>query len=299
MKLDRLLAITIELMTKKRVTATELAARFEVSVRTIYRDVELINQAGIPVVSFTGADGGFELMEGFFLTKQHFSVKDFSVIYNLLKSTEGAIGGKYTALVQKLGSLQPALLNGGNNESIIFNLSTVEGEKTALHPLSEAIQQNRVTSFSYRSASGTVSERRVEPLRLFWERGAWYLQAYCLWRQANRIFRLSRITALEVTEVIFQLRKDQTSQDEEETEDFEGTLAHLRFDPSVGLRVVEQFPGECTHHGTHIDLHKIFYKRDYAMSVVLSYGSKVEIISPDDLKEYVLKEIKEIQQRYQ
>lgn len=298
MKLDRLLAITIELMTKKRVTATELAVRFEVSVRTIYRDVELINQAGIPVVSFTGADGGFELMEGFFLTKQHFSVKDFSVIYNLLKSTEGAIGGKYTTLVQKLGSLQPALLNGGSDESIIFNLSTVEDEKATIHPLSEAIQQNRVTTFLYRSASGTVSERRVEPLRLFWERGAWYLQAICLSRQANRIFRLSRMTAIEVTDVIFRPRKDQTSQ-EEETQDFEGTLAHLRFDPSVGLRVLEQFPGECTHHGTYIDLHKVFYKRDYAISVVLSYGAKVEIISPDDLKEDVLKEIKEIQQRYQ
>lgn len=76
-------------------TATELAARFEVSIRTIYRDVDLINQAGIPVASFTGAgtDGGFELMNGFFLTKQHFSVDDFSVIYNLLKGMKGAMGG--------------------------------------------------------------------------------------------------------------------------------------------------------------------------------------------------------------
>lgn len=92
MKLDRMLGITMELLAKRRVTATELAARFEVSIRTIYRDVDLINQAGIPVASFTGTDGGFELMNGFFLTKQHFSVDDFSVIYNLLKGMKGAMG---------------------------------------------------------------------------------------------------------------------------------------------------------------------------------------------------------------
>ena len=76
MKLDRLLGITMELLTK-RVTATALAARYEVSVRTIYRDVDLINQAGIPIASYPGADGGFELMSGFYLTRQHFSVDDF------------------------------------------------------------------------------------------------------------------------------------------------------------------------------------------------------------------------------
>ncbi|MFS0919646.1 helix-turn-helix transcriptional regulator [Brevibacillus sp. 179-C 1.1 NHS] len=190
-------------------------------------------------------------------------------------------------------------MNGGNNESIIFNLSTVEGKKNTIHPLSEAVHQRRVTIFSYISASGMVTERRVEPLHLFWERGAWYLEAYCLLRQAKRIFRLSRITALEVTDEIFQPREEPTSQDEEETQEVQGTLAHLRFDPAVQLRVLEQFPGECTHHGTYIDLHKVFYKRDYAISVVLSYGSKVEIISPDDLKADVCKEIQEIQQRYQ
>ncbi|WP_353625960.1 HTH domain-containing protein [Bacillus sp. JCM 19041] len=85
MKLARLLGITMELLTKRRVTATDLAARFEVSIRTIYRDIELINQAGVPVASFSGADGGFELMNGFFLTKQTFSLDDLLLIYSLLK----------------------------------------------------------------------------------------------------------------------------------------------------------------------------------------------------------------------
>jgi predicted DNA-binding transcriptional regulator YafY len=110
----------MELLTKKRVTATELAARFEVSVRTIYRDVEFISQAGIPVASFLGTDGGFELMDGFFLTKQHFSVDDFSMIYHLLRGVEGTIGGTFTSLMHKLGSLQPALLKGGYDHKMKF-----------------------------------------------------------------------------------------------------------------------------------------------------------------------------------
>lgn len=90
MRLDRLLGITLELLAKKRVTAATLAAKFEVSVRTVYRDVELINQAGIPVASFTGADGGFELMDGFYLTRQHFSVDDLSVIYTRTRISSGS-----------------------------------------------------------------------------------------------------------------------------------------------------------------------------------------------------------------
>lgn len=111
MRLDRLLGITLELMAKKRVTAAELAEKFEVSIRTVYRDVDLINQSGIPVASFSGADGGFELMNGFFLTRQHFSVDDLSVIYTLLKAMEGTMGNAVVPAMRKLVSLSPGLAN--------------------------------------------------------------------------------------------------------------------------------------------------------------------------------------------
>lgn len=92
MKLIRSLGIMIELLSKRRVTATDLAARFEVSTRTIYRDIELINQAGVPVVSYTGTDGGFEVMDGYYLTKQYFSLKELSVIYSMLNGMGGIMG---------------------------------------------------------------------------------------------------------------------------------------------------------------------------------------------------------------
>jgi predicted DNA-binding transcriptional regulator YafY len=295
LKLDRMLGITMELLTKRRVTATELAVRFEVSIRTIYRDVDLINQAGIPVASFTGTDGGFELMNGFFLTKQHFSVDDFSVIYNLLKGMEGAMGGQSTSLMHKLSSLQPALLNGGLHDKIIFDMSTSESEKAIVHQLLHAINWTRVIAFSYTSATGTSSQRNVEPISLYWERGAWYLEGYCLSHQAKRFFRVSRITRLDVLDDHFHPREISSLPAEEEVQ---GLHVHLRFDLTAQPRVFEQFQGECTDHGDYIDVHTVFYSQEYAISIILSYSSKVTIISPDELKQALMEKINEIQKLY-
>ncbi|MDQ0114179.1 helix-turn-helix transcriptional regulator [Paenibacillus harenae] len=295
MKWDRLLGITMELMAKKRVTATELADRFEVSTRTVYRDVELINQAGIPVVSFTGTDGGFELMNGYFLSKQHFSVEDFSVIYNLLRGVEGAVGGRFTAIMNKLGSLQPAVLNSGNQHPVIFDVGTTESERAIIGSLHQSVKDQRVVAFSYTTASGSIADRQAEPIQLFWERGAWYLEAYCLWRKAKRYFRTSRIAGLIVTDSVFQPREHY---EEEGQEEVQGTRVQLRFDLTAQPRVFEQFPGVCSLHGTYIDVDTVFYSTDYAISVILSFGAKAEIVSPSSLKAELLEQIDLIKQRY-
>lgn len=295
MRLDRLLGITMALLTKKRVTATELSSRFEVSIRTIYRDIELINQSGIPVTSFSGTNGGFELMNGFFLKKQHFSIDDFSVIYNLLKSAEGAVGGsKFTSLINKISTLQPTLFNAECRDKIIFDISASEEEKEIILPLMEAVDQSKRIELTYTNASGQVSERKIEPLNLLWERGIWYLDGYCLSRKDKRYFRVSRISNLEVLKEQFNLRADFKRPYVQK----QGTNVHLRFDLSVQQRVLEQFPGNFTKQGNFIDVKKIFYSRDYAVSVILSYGSKVEILTPDDLKNDLIQQINEIRRIY-
>ncbi|MCA1295471.1 YafY family transcriptional regulator [Paenibacillus sp. alder61] len=297
MKLDRMFGITMELMTRNRVTAAELAARFEVSVRTIYRDIDLINQAGIPIVSYTGTDGGFELMDGFFLTRQHFSIDDFSVIYSLLKGLEAALGGSYTTLARKLTSLQPALKNGGDDRhNIILEWSTNDSEKTVVQQLLPAIRQNLRISFSYVTALGTETARTVEPLQLFWEQGAWYLKGFCQLRRANRLFRVSRISGLQVTEEKFTARHEKP--EEEEKNRPQGMEVHLRFTPSARLRAMEQFPRGYVMRDGHLEVKTVCYTKDYALSIVLSYGTEVTILSPDSLKEDLLQKIKEIGSLY-
>ncbi len=296
MKLDRMLAITLELMSKKRVRAADLAARFEVSTRTIYREIELINQAGIPVVSYTGADGGFELMDGFLLTKQHFTVQDFSVIYRLLQSVEGAVGDRYTRMKDKLRSLHPKLESGEHADDIFFDLSTSEPERETVRGIYGAIGRKNVIVFAYQSASGTMSERRVEPTRLFWERGAWYVEGHCLTRSARRLFRVSRMSGLVIANEMFEPREETESAGSEEQP--LGIHAHLRFDKSADPRVSEQFPGECSHEVDYIDVRTVFYKEEYALSVVLSYGAKVVVMEPRELRKTLIDELEEIRGRY-
>lgn len=297
MKLDRLLAITLELMAKKRVRAADLADRFEVSTRTIYREIELINQAGIPVVSYTGADGGFELMDGFFLTKQHFTVQDFSVIYRLLQSVEGAVGDRFTLMRDKLRSLHPNLGSAKeSSENILFDLSTAESERGTVRELYRAIGEKRVIAFGYRSATGKETARRLEPVRLFWERGAWYVEGYCLTRLASRMFRVSRMGAVQLTYESFLPREPAVGAIVEPPL---GIRAHLRFDKSADPRVSEQFPGECLHKGEYIDVRTVFYKEEYALSVVLSYGAKVVVVEPAELRSALLEKLGEIRGRYE
>lgn len=294
-RLDRLLGITLELMAKKRVTAAQLAGKFEVSVRTVYRDVELINQAGIPVASFTGADGGFELMNGFFLTRQHFSLEDLSVIYSLLKAMEGAMGGAAASAMRKLASLHPALANEGSHEAVILSMNAPESERDNVRRLFQAIRQSRVVELAYTSAAGTPTERSVEPLNLLWENGVWYLEGYCRLRQAKRYFRLSRIVRLEVSEAAFVPR---SIPDEPEQEETPGIRVHLRFAPSARTRVLEQFPGECTYLGDYIDVHTTFYTKEYALSVITSYGTKVDIVSPGELRDDIVAHLEAIRRHY-
>lgn len=296
MKLDRMLGITLELLSKQRVTAAELAERFEVSIRTVYRDIELINQAGIPVASYTGADGGFELMNGFFLAKQHFSVDDFSVLYNLLQGLDGAMGGKAAALMSKLSSLQPALLKGGSRHQLIFDMSSSEAEKAVIHPLYDAVRERRVVSFSYTSASGTATSRQAEPIALYWERGAWYLDAYCRLRHAKRMFRISRLSELESLEERFPPRDMGQLPAEEEAQ---GMQVHLRFGLEAQPRVWEQFGSECALEDGCINVRTVFYSQAYAVSVVLSYGTQVTVVSPEELKRDVAQTAKQIQLLYE
>lgn len=108
MKLDRLLAITMTLLNQPRISATDLSKRFEVSLRTIYRDMEAINQAGIPIVSFAGSEGGYEIMQGYRLEKQVLSLEDFSSICSALRGVRSATDqSEIDRLIERIGVLMP------------------------------------------------------------------------------------------------------------------------------------------------------------------------------------------------
>ncbi|GAK04243.1 transcriptional regulator, DeoR family [Geomicrobium sp. JCM 19037] len=271
MKLERLLGITTMLMTKGRVTATTLADRFEVSVRTIYRDLDLINQSGIPIVSFPGTDGGYEIMDGFYLSKQHFSLEDMRTVYHLLQSLDAS---PFQAISERLASLQPLLLTSSDNHSVIFSLSSSEEERTYIQKWTEAIHQMKQVSFTYTSGTGEVTTRTVEPRNLHFDYGTWYAEAFCLTRQADRLFRLSRMESLLLLLTSFTPKRKKS-----DPHSIAPIPLHLRFSRDVKQRVLEQFPEQTETFNDHIYVYTEYYHPTYALSIVLSYGSNVEVIS--------------------
>lgn len=166
MKLDRLLAITMALLNQNRISATELAERFEVSLRTVYRDMETINQAGIPIVSFPGADGGYEVMPGYRLDKQVLSLDDFASICTALRGYQSvADNDDIEELLEKIGAINPSSAAKSAQANVSIDYSSSSGEKQTIRSLNAAIHELQVVSFDYIDVSGAETKNRRSSLR--------------------------------------------------------------------------------------------------------------------------------------
>lgn len=293
MKLDRLLGITMELLRQKKVTAPELAEKFEVSVRTIYRDMDTIGLAGIPIMATSGSTGGFELMPGYFLTKQHFSVEELSMIYHFFKGLEDSSSPEAAgSITQKLATLRPDM---AQNTTILFDLQASPEETKYLTVIHQAIAESQTLLLTYSDSQGQKTQREIIPYHLLWERGVWYIESFCLLRQAKRHFRVSRIETLSISGKWDAPKPELTDDVYDESS---GILTTLEFSFSVISRVKAQFPSEWEETKQGIRVNTTFYDEDYALSVLLSYGQHVKVLSPDYLKNNLLCTIRKIQALY-
>ncbi|KRF02447.1 DNA-binding transcriptional regulator [Paenibacillus sp. Soil766] len=216
LKIDRLLAITMLLLNRRRISAKELSERFEVSMRTIYRDVEAINLAGIPVVSYSGLSGGYEIMDQYRLDRQFLSLEELQSIITGLKGIHASVPDQEISnLLDKVGALvakseQPAAKQLGNQLILDMNPWGSSQQNTEhLATLRTAIKETRLVTFSYLSSQSEPSVRTVEPMGIVVKGFGWYLYGYCLLRGDFRIFRLSRMHGVDVLSQIFE-RKQET-----------------------------------------------------------------------------------------
>ena len=203
MKTERLLSIVIYLLNHDVVSAAKLAERFEVSKRTILRDMEQISMAGIPVKSLSGANGGYSIMEGFKLDGRLISAEDQVSIATALKGLLSSYdSNRYNEALEKISSIFPK-----QQSQHIFMDFGASGENSEiqekLKSLENAIQEKNVVRISYVNAVGGASSRLVEPIALNYRWYAWYLLAYCQTKQDYRIFKLARISELTLTRKMF------------------------------------------------------------------------------------------------
>lgn len=300
MKIDRLIGILSLLLQKEKVTAKELSEKFEVSVRTILRDIESINMAGIPVASSKGKGGGFYIMEGYKVDKTLLSSEDMQLIFAGLKGLDSVSEGRrYKQLMDKLKSGEAGT---AVNDSIIIDLAywdkSVVAEK--LDMIKSAVNKALRIAFTYHSPTGE-SRRQIEPYRLIFQWAGWYVWGYCLQRRDWRMFKLTRITGLEVL-------NEKCGQKEippytcDKLLHTKGEIkATVKFDKSVKWRIIDEFGTELPQFDgeggslltfTWSDI-PAFYR------YILSYGGNAEILSPHEYREGFKKHIKEIMSKYE
>ena len=210
MKIDRLLSIMMILLERKKVSASELARTFEVSVRTIYRDVETINQAGLPVVAYPGVKGGIGILESYKPQQRFFSAHDVTMILMGLGSVRSSFSmAELAGAIAKIKGLVPEAerkaieLKAGQISIDLTPWGAGGPGMAALGLIQQALKENRLLHFDYMDRKGQATTRRVEPYRLILKKNSWYFGGFCLVRQALRLFKVTRMLDTTLEENIF------------------------------------------------------------------------------------------------
>lgn len=296
MQESRLFKIVYYLLDRGQATAPELATRFEVSVRTIYRDIDALSGAGIPIYAEAGRNGGIRLMHGFVLDQAVLSEEEKQEILAALQSLNITQNIGESQTLQKLSALFH--LPSENWLEVDFSRWGNQGfDKEKFELLKTAVIHRRNVRIRYAGSDGTVRERTVQPYRLVYKSKAWYLKAFCTEKQDMRTFKLNRILELMLLEESFVQRSFPAEPDDSE-EDY--PLITLRFPKDMAYRVYDEFDRTQIQRQENGDLVASARMPEGAwlISFLLSFGTQVEIISPAYLREEIARQAKEIVEKY-
>ena len=283
----RLFEMVYLLLERGKMSATELAERFEVSVRTVYRDVDALSAVGVPVYALPGRNGGVALMEQYLLSKTALSDREQEQLLASLKSLSGTPGLGTEETLSKLS----ALFRRSEPDWLQVDLSRWGDSGAAnvkFQRLKEAILAHRAVSFTYVSSWGETTSRKAFPARLVFKGQGWYLQAFCPEKGDYRTFRLSRILGLEVTEEVFSIPLSPPP-----IQDARGAPPmadlRLRFSPAMAYRVYDEFEeGEVSllPNGS-LEVSVSFPEDGWVYGYLLSFGPQVTILSPERIRRRV------------
>ena len=301
MQESRLFKILYYLLDRGCATAPELADRFEVSTRTIYRDIDALSGAGIPVYTEAGRGGGIYLMEHFVLDKVMLTDSEKQEILSALQSV-AAVGNEYQeAMLEKMSALfQVQSERWCEVDFSRWGGQTRDNEKFEL--LKKAVLMHRSVKILYAGSRRKKALRTVEPLKLMYKSKAWYLKAYCLEKEAFRLFKLNRILEWELLEesftpVPFPKPDAAPESDSPQTEppqvvlSFPGEMAYRVYDEFDSCQVKElENGGLLAAAPMPVD--------EWLIGFLLSFGSEVEIIEPAYLKNILAERALKIYEKY-
>ena len=300
MKMDWLIGILSILLQREQVTAPELAEQFEVSRRTIQRDIEALCRAGIPITTAQGAGGGISIMEGYRVDRTVLTAPEMQAILAGLRSLDSVSGTRrYAQLMEKLSAGNSPLISGGTH--MLIDLSS--WYKSSLAPKIKAIQnameQHHLVHFTYDAPKGT-SVRSVEPYYLVFHWSTWYLWGWCQTRQDFRLFKLNRMTNLSTGNSFTPRPAPLPDLDPERIYPAQYQVC-VRFAPACRWRLVEEYGADSftvQPDGTLL-FRRGFPDADSVISWILTFGDGAELLEPAELREQLGALVRRLAQRYE
>lgn len=301
MKIDRLMAIVMELLNKEKVTAMELADRFEVSIRTIQRDIDTINMAGIPIIAYRGQQGGYGIIEEYKIDKSYFTFREHNLLMTALEGVYKAYDDEHLKLIMhKLSTVNGDVQS--NKRNLIMDFSPwgdSEKRRARINLIRKAIDDKRVIQFNYIDINGQSTEREVEPLCLILKMNAWYLYCYCHLREDFRLFKLTRIKDIVVQDITYEERQ----WNEFNFKNSSRELVHLklRFDPSAINQLDYYFELEDLDYSEdgfiYVDVD--YPEDEWVYGMLLSFGDRVSVIEPEHIRDIIKERAIRIVKQYE
>lgn len=287
---NRLFGICYQLMQRDKIPAKELAERYEVSVRTIYRDVEILSMAGVPIYASKGRSGGISLLDHSLIDKMFITPEEKKQILAALESMQEVEPSESSQLLRKLGDFfqTPAAA------WVSVDFSDWSGRRQELfNLLKNAILESRVISFDYYTSDGRVERRVVEPVQLWFKSRAWYLRAWCRGRKAMRTFKILRIKRPECLDEYFLPRNIPVAEESDTAQNAApenaATDIRLEIDASQTYRIYDFFEEEeisVMNNGNFL-VNTSYVADDWVYSLIISLCPHVRIIEPLWLKEKI------------
>ena len=299
MKINRLIGIITTLQQKKAVTAPYLAKKFEVSRRTINRDIEDICKAGIPIVTTQGANGGISIMDGFSLDTTVFTKQELAAIFTGLKSLDSVSNSASAEiLAQKIGGSSAIRLA----DSMVIDLSSFYKDDLAakIDQIKQAITESKCIAFHYCYNKGEA-DKQVEPYLIVFKWSDWYVFGFCKERQDFRMYKLRRLWSLQVVDESFTIREIPEEKKQFGSHITDDYVITAVYDASVKYRLVDEYG----HNSfTEMEDGKLYTEWGFttqkgAVEWFLSFGNKVKVLGPPEMVEIMKSTLDSIKNLYE
>lgn len=294
---NRLFEIIYILMQKKKVTAKELADKFEVSTRTIYRDIEILSGANIPIYASKGKDGGIGLLDEYVLNKSILSEEEQNQILFALQGMKKVSGKDEKDILEKLSTL----FNKEINDWIKIDFSNWgkdNAQEERFDMIKTAILNKNQIEFVYYNSNGEENKRIIEPLQIWFKDKSWYLISYCKLKEDYRIFKIARIKEIKMLQEHFE--RELPKEKKEEKYNFKNISLELEISKEMAYRVYDEFESrEITKKEDGNFIVNVEYpENEWVYGYILSFGEYAKVLKPDYAKTVIKEKLQKTLKNY-